>query len=66
MQEADSRGPKHFLVVPVFVAEVDDGADAVRFGKVHRTFDREAAADRELAGQPTQISFPFLPVSGLI
>jgi len=58
MQEIDSSGPQQGLVVAVFLAKVDDGADAVVPGEQRGMLDRKACADGEILRQPMQIRTP--------
>ncbi|MFL6765968.1 MAG: hypothetical protein ACJ8FO_12310 [Sphingomicrobium sp.] len=55
MQELDSGRPQLRLVVTFLGAEVDDSADCVPLRELGRALQWEAAADRELLGQPVEV-----------
>lgn len=50
MKESQSGLPKAILIVPILLAKVDDGADAVLLGELGGELGREAAANGELVG----------------
>ncbi|MFL6764408.1 MAG: hypothetical protein ACJ8FO_04350 [Sphingomicrobium sp.] len=55
MQELDSGGPQLRFVVTFLGAKVNDSADCVPLRELGRALQWEAAADRELLGQPVEV-----------
>jgi hypothetical protein len=58
VQQRDAVKLQELLVVPVLVAQVDDGADPVLAGEPRHVLGQEAAADGELARDPMEVRMP--------
>jgi hypothetical protein len=55
VKELDPSAFENRLVVAIFLAQIDDGADAETVGELGRKVGREAAANRQLLRQPMKI-----------
>jgi hypothetical protein len=58
VQKVDAMFAQDAFVVAIFRAKVDDCSDAVFRYEMRRAFDRKAAAEREMVGQPMEVRRP--------